>query len=245
MESDVRRVVHAGGQRIVYHLEQKKVKNINLRIRRDGSVHVSASESVTAEEADRFVCSKAAFTLRAVKTFRAAARYQPGPKRYISGETFCILGRPLRLRLVQEKAQQDSISSDGVYLLVSMSETGNFEQRQRLVLRYLDSLCRAIFSEILDILYTKFEKYGVEKPQLRLRSMNTRWGSCLHKKGIITLNKRLLEAPRHCIEYVIMHELCHLLYPNHSRQFYTFLTMLMPNWRKRKEQLDRLSLCGA
>ena len=75
-------------------------------------------------------------------------------------------------------------------------------------------------------------------PTLRIRDMETRWGSCLAKKGIITLNKRLLEAPRHCIEYVVTHEFCHFIHPNHSKQYYAFLTMLMPDWRERKKVLD-------
>ena len=83
------------------------------------------------------------------------------------------------------------------------------------------------------------KKYGIEKPTLRIRDMETRWGSCLAKKRIITLNKRLLESPRNCIEYVVMHELCHLIHPNHSKQFYSFLTMLMPDWKERKIYLDK------
>ena len=69
--------------------------------------------------------------------------------------------------------------------------------------------------------------------------METSRGSCLAKKGVVTLNKRLLEAPRNCIEYVVMHELCHFIHPNHSKQFYAFLTMLMPDWKQRKEALDK------
>jgi len=73
---------------------------------------------------------------------------------------------------------------------------------------------------------------------LRLRTMETRWGSCVAKKGIITLNKRLFEVPESCIEYVVTHELCHLLHPNHSNYFYAFLTMLMPDRKTRKQALD-------
>ena len=87
------------------------------------------------------------------------------------------------------------------------------------------------------------KKYGIEKPTLRIRDMETRWGSCLAKKRIITLNKRLLESPRNCIEYVVMHELCHLIHPNHSKQFYSFLTMLMPDWKERKIYLDKNAAC--
>ena len=59
------------------------------------------------------------------------------------------------------------------------------------------------------------------------------------RKGIITLNKRLLEAPRYCIEYVVMHEFCHFIHPDHSKHFYAFLTMLMPDWKERKRILDQ------
>ena len=105
--------------------------------------------------------------------------------------------------------------------------------------RFLDQQCEAVFGEIISELYPMFRKYGVDTPILRIRDMETRWGSCLAKKGIITLNKRLIEAPRNCIEYVVMHELCHFIHPNHSKQFYSFLTMLMPDWRQRKALLEK------
>ena len=72
--------------------------------------------------------------------------------------------------------------------------------------------------------------------------METRWGSCLAKKGIITLNKQLLEAPRNCIEYVVMHEFCHFIHQNHSKHFYDFLTILMPDWKERKKLLEKVAI---
>lgn len=107
-----------------------------------------------------------------------------------------------------------------------------------IVKRYLDKQCREVFREILETCYPVFRKYSVPMPSLRIRDMETRWGSCSSKRGVITLNKRLLVAPRHCIEYVVTHELCHLVHPNHSKRFYEFLTMLMPDWRERKKTLD-------
>ena len=105
--------------------------------------------------------------------------------------------------------------------------------------RFLNQQCKMVFGEVMDDLYPLIKKYGVEKPTLRIRAMETRWGSCLIKKRIITLNKRLLEAPRNCIEYVVMHELCHLIHPNHSKNFYNFLTTLMPDWKERKKVLEQ------
>lgn len=232
-----KRMVLAEGQEISYVLERKQVKNLNLRIRKDGSVFVSASDAVPFEEVDAFVCNKASYILDAVKRFNEMALYKPQPKQYVSGETFYLQGRGLRLQVSQ--AAKDSISSDGVYIYLNVKDVNDFEKKRRMVNRFLDSQCKIIFGEVMDELYPLFKKYGIEKPTLRIRDMETRWGSCLAKKGIVTLNKRLLEAPRNCIEYVVMHELCHFMHPNHSKYFYAFLSMLMPDWKERKQFLDK------
>lgn len=237
MERAIIRTVIADGREINYHLERKTVKNLNLRIRKDGNVFVSANTAVPVEQIDKFVCSKASYVLNAIVKFEEMAQYRPQPKQYVSGETFYVQGRGLRLQLSQ--APKDSITSDGIYIYLSVKDPNDSEKKRRIVNRFLDQQCKAVFDEIIDELYPMFRKYGVERPVLRIRDMETRWGSCLVKKGIVSLNKRLLEAPRYCIEYVVMHELCHFIHPNHSKQFYNFLAMLMPDWKERKQFLDK------
>ena len=222
---------------IVYHLEQKPVKNLNLRIRKDGSVYVSANDSVPVDKVDEFVVSKGAYILSALQRFQELAQYRPQAKQYISGETFGILGRGLRLKVVE--GPKNAIHSDGVYIFLQVKDTTDVKNKERIVVRFLDQQCKDQFGEIMAEIYPLFQKYGVAQPTLRIRDMDTRWGSCLSKKGIITLNKRLLEAPRSCIEYVVMHEFCHFIHPNHSKQFYGFLAMLMPDWKERKVVLDK------
>jgi len=218
-------------------LERKDVKNLNLRIRKDGSVFISANEMVSCEEIDKFIYSKAAYILKAIDHFREMEQYRPQPKQYVSGETFYIQGRGLRLQVSQ--AKKDTISSDGVYIFLETKDINDVEKKRRIVTRFLDQECKTVFGEVMENLYPLVKKYGIEKPTLRIRDMETRWGSCLVKKRIITLNKRLLEAPRNCIEYVVMHELCHFIHPNHSKNFYNFLTTLMPDWKGRKKVLEQ------
>lgn len=231
------RTVAAYGTEIRFALEWKDVRNLNLRVRKDGSVYVSASPAVTEDEVDAFVASKAGFILNAKKKFQEAMLYRPQPKQYVSGESFTVLGHGLRLEVIP--SEKESISSDGVFLRLYVKNPNDFEKKQRMVRNFLNKQCRLVFSEILNETYPIFEKYGVEMPILRIRDMETRWGSCLAKKGIVTLNRRLLEAPRNCIEYVVMHEMCHFMHPNHSKHFYAFLTMLMPDWKERKQVLDK------
>lgn len=236
MEQIQKRTISADGNQILYELERKNVKNLNLHIRRDGTVYVSANRLVPVEQVDAFLESKIGFILNARKRFAEQAQYRPQPKQYVSGETFYIQGRGLRLQVVQ--AAKDQISSDGVHLYLQVRDPMDFEKKKRMVSRFIDQQCRQVFGEIVAEVYPIFQKYGVAMPTLRIRDMETRWGSCLAKKGIITLNKRLLEAPRYCIEYVVTHEFCHFIHPNHSKQYYAFLTMLMPDWRERKKVLD-------
>ena len=234
------RTIQIEGSPLEYSLERKNVKNLNLHVRKDGSVYVSANATVPEEKIDEFLISKGSFIRNAQNKFKEQEQYKALPKQYVSGETFYVQGRALRLKVTQ--ATRDKIYSDGVYLFLGVKDQRDTTKKERMVKRFLDKQCKAVFSEIVEELYPVFQKYGVAPPILRIRNMDTRWGSCLPGKGIITLNKRLLEAPRNCIEYVVMHEFCHFIHPNHSKHFYDFLAMLMPDWKERKKVLDMTTL---
>ena len=187
------RTVCAGGKKIKYILERKQVKNINLRVRPDGSVKVSASPRVDESQIDDFVLSKAEFVLKAMKRFEETAEAE----------------RQFQMEMTKQKAGRESLLEDP-----------------------------AVFNEILDEVYPAFIPYGVKKPKLRVRTMKSCWGSCLVNKGIITLNRKLLMKPRECIEYVVVHELCHFVHTNHSKEFYKFMEQFMPDWKERKGRLN-------
>lgn len=183
------RVVLVGDAQIRYTLCVKQVKNINLRVVRGGTVHVSANASVPLETIDAFVIRKGEAVLAAIA------------------------------RMTAVKALDGFTPSDDEL--------------------ELDALCGDVFARALARMHPPFLGLGVPMPALRLRRMKTLWGSCLPGKGIITLNKRLISAPAACLDYVVTHELCHLIHPNHSKQFYALLTQMMPDWRARKATLDR------
>jgi len=233
----VTRSVSIDGTNISYTLEYKPVKNLNLRVRKNGSIYVSANESVSPQKVDEFVLRRGSYICNALKQFEESLGFKSQPKEFVSGETYYIQGRGLRLKVIE--GLKESIDSDGIYIFLYLKDASDFLKKQHMVTRFLNQQCRSVFGDVLAQTYPPFQKYGITRPALRIREMGTRWGSCSPKRGIITLNSRLIEAPRNCIEYVVMHELCHFVHPNHSKQFYMFMTMFMPDWKERKDTLDR------
>jgi predicted metal-dependent hydrolase len=217
---------------------RKNVKNINLRIRSDCTVAVSANNAVPTSVIEEFLRKKTNYILTAIDTYRERAKYALTEHNYMAGESFRYLGKELRLKLIQGK---NSVTSDGVYLYLTVPDVQNAGNKEMQITRWYDQQCRVLFLELIDELYPVFRKYGVPSPALALRNMTSRWGSCQPKRRMITLNKILIEAPRNCIEYVVMHEFIHFLHPNHSKKFYDLLSALVPDWRERKNTLENVN----
>lgn len=224
--------------KISYSLTRKPVKNVNLRVKSDGRVLVSANNSVPTEFIDAFINQKQKYIISALAKFEEKRRLMKEiPKRYVSGENYTLLGKNLRLKV--EEAKEEIVYTDGVYIFLRVKDKNNFRHKEIMMDRWLKEYQMMIFKELVDEKYALFQKYSVPYPELRVRYMNSRWGSCQPKRGIITLNSQLIKVPRHCIEYVVLHEFVHYIHPNHSRQFWDFVTMMMPDWKERKKELEK------
>lgn len=222
---------------IIFTFERKNIKNINLRIRHDGNIYVSAPENVPKNVVDTFVINKSEFIRNAVEQFDTNDVPKP-EMQYISGENVTLLGKNMRIKV--EKDSIEYVSCDGVYVCIHVKRPDYYNRKKNLLNNWLNEQCCTVFNEIMQEVHKKFIPYGVAFPQLKLRNMTSRWGSCLTNKGIITLNKRLIEAPKNCIEYVVYHEFCHFVHPNHSKQFYSLLQVMLPDWRESKMLLEKI-----
>lgn len=232
------RVVHCEDGDIPYLLIRKPVKNVNLRIKPEGEVLVSANNSVPLDFIDAFIEKKQRYIFSVLSRYEEKKKlFQAVPKRYVSGESYDLLGKSLRLKV--EASKEESVYTDGVYIFLKVKDKDDFRHKEIMMSKWLKQYQTTVFEELLQEKYLLFEKYGVTYPTLKIRNMTSRWGSCQPKKGIITLNSKLIEAPRNCIEYVILHELVHFIHPNHSRQFWDFVAMMMPDWKERKEELEK------
>lgn len=227
-------------RKLTYDLERKRVKNINLRIRSDETLFVSASPLVTEQTIDDFILSKSEFILKSLSRFSEKRKWEIDNKKYVSGESFYLLGK--QMRLIVKQSHQNHVEEDGVYITLSCKCPEDYVLKKRLIEKFFILKCNEEFNKIIKKNYPVFKKYNVAYPSLKIRRMKTRWGSCIPSKKLITLNENLIHFSERCIESVVIHEFCHFRYPNHSKEFYNFMTILMPDWKARKEELDETVL---
>ena len=192
-------------------------------------------ENVAENIADSFVISKCRYIRNAVDTFESNEILKAEMK-YVSGENVTLLGKNMRISIIKDA--EEYVNTDGIYVCIHVRRPDYYNRKKNLLNSWLNEQCSIIFNEIMHEVHQKFIPYGVDFPQLKPRNMTSRWGSCLPNKGIITLNKRLIEAPKNCIEYVVYHEFCHFIHPNHSKQFYSLLQVMLPDWRESKQLLE-------
>jgi len=230
------RFIAFGNRRIPYQLTRKSRKHIRILVAPDLTVRVSAPPRAKDEQIAQILKQKAHWIARkldAVKNFHPL----PAPKEYISGETFCYLGRQYRLKVA--KGEKAPAKLKGKFLNVTVPDKQDRDAVKKVVESWYKQRAEQTVLRYLDKCMNVTERHGIPTAALTLRKMRTRWGSC-SSKGRITINTNLIQAPVHCIEYVIMHELCHLKHHNHSKAFYKLLTQCMPDWQKRKEALHKV-----
>lgn len=172
------------------------------------------------------------------KQWRYFERYQPTQpaREYTSGETHRYLGRQYRLRVT--KAAELSAKLSGKFLHVGQPNPSDHDATGKLVMDWYRQHAEATFARRLAECLSKCKSLKLKSPpKISIRQMTRRWGSCT-KAGNITLNLDLIRVPIHCIDYVIIHELCHLKIHDHSPSFYRTLTRILPDWESRKERLE-------
>lgn len=223
------------GCEIEYTLERKSVKNVNLRVRPDGSVYVSANRGVNEKYIEKFLMEKGDFILDAIERYRRLADAAPPANGCFDGDTVTLLGREYRICGVMGVKNLAEIRGNAL-ILILLKDTE--EQRVRLVEDFRRELCRRVVTELCREEFSRFEALDVRYPEIKFRRMKSRWGSCQPKKGILTFNYELAAVPIECVRYVVLHEFTHFLHPDHSAAFHRRLASFMPEAAERRRQLE-------
>ncbi|MBP7152658.1 MAG: M48 family metallopeptidase [Paludibacteraceae bacterium] len=225
--------IQFGSKQIDFKLEYSNRKTLGITVTSDMNVKVTAPAGSQLEMIKEKLRKKAPWIIRQQSFFLSFHPKTPARK-FIAGETHFYLGRQYLLKINIGKAE--TIKLKGKYLEVS---TPDKSRVKHLVEEWYLNHARLRFASIAQPLIDTFKKYKVHPSSIVLREMPTRWGSCT-PKGKIILNPELIKAPKPCIEYVIIHELCHLVHHDHTQKFIDLQTKEMPDWERWKNKLEKL-----
>lgn len=225
--------IQFGSKQIDFQIEYSDRKTLGITVTPDMDVLVKAPNDSTISKIEEKLKKKAPWIIKQQSFFLA---YHPKTteRKYISGETHLYLGRQYLLKV--EENEKESVKLKGKFIEVKTPDKSRVKQ---LLNNWYLEHARSKFHATALPLIEKFKKYKVEPSSIVLREMPTRWGSCT-PKGKIILNPELIKAPKDCIEYVIVHELCHLIHHDHTQKFMDLQTKEMKDWEKWKTKLERI-----
>lgn len=214
-------------------------RTLAIEVHPDPRVIVRAPSRCPAWLIEARLAERSEWIARQVERFRQLGRERPSPPLYLSGETHLYMGEPHRLELYD--ARRGRVDRDPGTLRVGIPGGAGPDPARRALESWYREQARVVFGEILAQRFEWWRPRGHACPTLTIRKMRTRWGSLAGQRRM-TLNLALIRAPRECIEYVVVHELCHLDYRGHGPRFRQLMDRLVPDWRERKRQLESLSL---
>lgn len=225
--------IQFGSKQIDFELHYTNRKSLGITVTPDLNVLVKAPADASIEKIKEKLKKKAPWIIRQQSFFLSFHPKTPARK-FKGGETHLYLGRQYRLKIT--KGKTETVKLKGRFIEVT---TPNHSRTKHLVNDWYHENARTKFEEIARPLIEKFKRHKVTPSSIVLRDMPTRWGSCT-PKGKIILNPELIKAPKACIEYVIVHELCHLIHHDHTQRFIDLQTKEMKDWEKWKTKLEKL-----
>lgn len=230
---------HYGDEQIAFErvVRQQASDKVLIKVHPDCRVVVSAPTDADNDAVLNAVKKRGRWIYEQLRDFRKQSEYT-SPRKYISGESHYYLGKQYLLKVIEAPN-----SVQGVKLLRGKLEVSvrikNAEKVRELLTDWYKARAKETFAKRLDAVL-EHALWVTERPPLRIQTMQTQWGSC-SPNGRITLNPYLVKAPRECVDYVVLHELCHLAEFNHSERFYRLMAQVMPHWEKVKERLDGMA----
>jgi predicted metal-dependent hydrolase len=224
-----------GGERIEFRLRRTNRRTLAITVQPDLGVLVTAPKKAAMATVLGKVRKRAGWIRRQQRFFREFLPQTP-PRRYVSGETHRYLGRQYRLKVV--KAEESSVKLLGRFIWVHAPNKHDRVRVRKLVEAWYLAHAKDRFARSVAESSARLGTRLASPPRMQLRRMPKRWGSWTRRGGV-WLNPELVKAPGSCIDYVVTHELCHLVHGHHGPAFYALLSRAMPDWEQRKRRLER------
>ena len=218
-------------------IKRSSRRTLAISVLPSGTVEVVAPLKATSSEIQKKI-EKRATWINCQRRYFANLHAELPKRRYCTGATHRYMGRQYRLKVI--KSDKSSVKLKGAYLHIN-SRSISSKDVAVLLVAWMREKAKWQFSQRLEKWRQWCAKHELSEPKLHLLYMPKRWGST-RANGHIYLNPELVHTPSSCIDYVIVHELCHIKHPRHDREFYAELERLCPNWRAHKQRLEASEL---
>lgn len=223
-----------GRRQIGYSLQLEDRRDLLICVEPDLRVVVRAPAHKPVEQVLGRIKARRAWIAKQLAWFEQLTPLPP--PRFVSGETVMYLGREYRLRL-ERSARAAVLHAGRLHVGVGgQSARGGARAARAMVLAWYRDRANFVLPKRLAKLQSEIEILRFLEPQLRIRVMSRRWGSCT-SRGTVTINPALIQAPASCVDYVLVHELVHLLEPTHSRRFHKLMNQALPDWMQKRARL--------
>lgn len=230
--------IEVGGHRISFQLKRSSRNTLSIAVLPSGDTLVTAPHAAELEAIKGKLRKRAAWILDRQDDV-SARPLATSPRLWVPGETHLFVGRQYRLRVDPNVM---GTRRDGNYIIVGGVRPDEPKRVRNRLNRWYTSEGRRIFADRLDKCLKLFRSELLKRPALRIMPLEKRWGSYSGATNTLILNRRLIQAGMPEIDYVIVHELCHMKHPTHDDDFWMLLSRLMPDFRRRKDRLERLLL---
>lgn len=235
---EIKDYVESNGEKIYFYIQRKKVKNMNLKVHRDKKVTISIPMRMPVEKAKEFVKSKINW-IKKQQDFYDTHIEQKEREILENGGAVYLLGEQYEVKIIADRKNSIKVVDETLEIYIKE----RYVESQEYIRKTYNTWLKEYALEILETVVLKYQQqmknYGIPMPKIEIRQMKSVWGLCMPKRNKVKFNLNLIKAPMPCVEYVVVHELSHFKHPNHSKNFYNFVSAFMPDWKERKKVLNR------
>lgn len=228
--------VEYGNSKIEFKIKRSARKTLGIAVLPDGAVEVTAPKEATLDKIKDIIIKRGSWLLEQKRLTGFNPIPQPN-KLLVSGESFYFLGRHYRLKIFESNYDAVDILDDKLILNCTFPEDREF--KQSLLLKWYLKKATDILTDRFKLHANNFKQETIE---ILVKKLSKRWGEYHPNKNLVVLNAELIVAPMECIDYVIIHELCHALVLDHSPDFYDLLSRRLPRWKDLKNELEGHSI---
>jgi predicted metal-dependent hydrolase len=226
--------IEIGGVKV--RINKKAIKNIHLSVHPpEGKVTIACPEATKDETIRLYLASKIGWIKRQQKLLQGKDRQSP--RKYVTGETHYLLGKAYRLKVVPAEGKSGVRVKGKTVIELTVQKESTTEAKSELLREFYRSQLKTLLTKMVDDWCRKME---VMPEDWRVKAMKTKWGSCNTEKRTLLFNLELAKKPKTCVEYIVVHELVHLLERLHNDRFVSYMDRFLPMWRRRKEELNSL-----